>query len=458
MQANGTLDNSGALTLPSAAKRLKFSVHSRRGAHGGTQLVQASVGEIEFVGRSDGDENANTQPCCYALGVFSPAEGKLQLTAVASERLFRLDSRLQGLVYAPTGAGGDEDASAYAARKAAARRLVDEFGSTRRRRQMTAREQGVVAADRISGGEAVKEMLGGVAAAGQAAGRTKEEVQRMAFERRTIPPHNPSATTAWEAYPLELLLSPKASGQVVGNEVAAVRSRGSAVESELHTGQIYKLAEDAAELAKAREKNWLHPYVLSRLSALQALKSMPDDQLQMGRFKRRAKYLALLAALLRLESKPRLGIKAEGLEGLAKDLRLKQPLAELLLGKFYNRTDDPVHGPRYERPDALKALLLSYILAVAVVAEDGVLDKEQFEDLRAALKMDASKLSAALVQLGCSTKAGKVKVLREGREVEVPAYSASLLRNPDPRAPDAKTLAKSFPELRMDRPKAGGKK
>lgn len=93
MQANGTVDNAGAPTLPSAAKRLKFSVHSRRGAHGGTQLVQANLGDIEFVGRSDGDENAGMQPCCYAVGVFSPAEGKLRLTAVASERLFRLDSR-----------------------------------------------------------------------------------------------------------------------------------------------------------------------------------------------------------------------------------------------------------------------------------------------------------------------------------------------------------------------------
>eukprot|EP00198_Chlamydomonas_reinhardtii_P010909 XP_001700246.1 predicted protein [Chlamydomonas reinhardtii] len=227
---------------------------------------------------------------------------------------------------------------------------------------------------------------------------------------------------------------------------------------ELNTGQIYKLAEDAAELAKAREKNWLHPYVLSRLGALQALKSGADDPLRAARAKQRAKYLALLAALLRLESKHHLGVKAEGMEGLAKELRLKQPLAELLLGRFYNRTEDPARGPRYERPDALKALLLSYILAVAVVADEGVLDKEQFEELRAALKMDATKMAAALGQLGCQTKAGKVKVEREGRVVEVPSYSAMLLKQPDPRAPDAKTLAQCFPELRLDRPKAGGKK
>ncbi|KAG2424150.1 hypothetical protein HXX76_014683 [Chlamydomonas incerta] len=398
------------------------------------------------------------QPCVYAVGVFSPAEGKLRLTAVASERLFRLDSRLQGLVYAPTGAGGDEDASAQGARKLAAKRLVDEFGSTRRRRQMTAREAGVVAADRISGGEAVKEMLGGVAARGQGQGLTKEEVQRKAFERRTIPPHNPSATTPKDAYPLELLLGPHSTGAVVGAEAEAARVRGGALARELNTNQITRLAEDAAELAKAREKNWLHPYVLSRLGALQALKSMAEDPLRMARAQQRTKYLALLAALLKLESKHHLGIKAEGLEGLAKELRLTPALAELLLGRFYNRTDDPARGPRYERPDALKALLLSYILAAAVVADEGVLDMEQFEDLRAALKMDASKMAAALGQLGCATKSGKVKVVREGREVDLPAFSVSLLKQPDPRAPDAKTLAQCFPELRLDRPKAGGKK
>lgn len=54
-------------------------------------------------------------------------------------------------------------------------------------------------------------------------------------------------------------------------------------------------------------------------------------------------------------------------------------------------SEDPARGPRYERPDALKALLLSYILAVAVVADEGVLDKEQFEELRAALKVPRNR-------------------------------------------------------------------
>lgn len=72
------------------------------------------------------------------------------------------------------------------------------------------------------------------------------QVQRKAFERRTVPPHNPSGTTPVDAYPLELLLGPHGTGAVVGTEAEAARVRGGAMARELNTGQIYKLAEDAA--------------------------------------------------------------------------------------------------------------------------------------------------------------------------------------------------------------------
>lgn len=42
---------------------------------------------------------------------------------------------------------------------------------------------------------------------------------------------------------------------------------------------------------------------------------------------------------------------------------------------------------RYERSDAQEQLLLSYVLATAVVAEEGILDRDAFEGLRAALQV-----------------------------------------------------------------------
>jgi hypothetical protein len=101
------------------------------------QVVQASVTEcVSYRGRSDGSENAGVQSCSYALAVFLPDEGRLKLLDVAGDRVFRLDGRVEGLRYAPAAA----DADAELARREASKRLVDAFGSTRRRRQLSARE------------------------------------------------------------------------------------------------------------------------------------------------------------------------------------------------------------------------------------------------------------------------------------------------------------------------------
>ncbi|GLC39606.1 hypothetical protein PLESTF_000914400 [Pleodorina starrii] len=440
-------------TQQSPAKRLKFNVHAKQRLGSSVQLVHAALGEIEYVGRSDGDENAGVQPCSYALGVYRPGDGKLQLVSVAGDRLFRLDTRLQGLVYAPTGTGADDDANARERRKLAAKRLVDEFGSTRRRRQMTAREAGVVAADKISGGEAVKEMLGGVAARGQEGGLTREEATKRAFAQRTVPPHDPSATTASAAYPLELLLGPadRQQQRADGEAAGGAANGAAALVRELNAGFIHKLAEDQQVLAEAREKELVHPYVLSRLGPLRSIKASEEEDSH-SRAHERARYLALLAALLRMNSRLNLVPKGEGLMGVAKELKIREGLAEHLLDKFYVRTEDVLRGVRYSRTDAQKAMLLSYILAVAVVVEDGFMDKEEFEELRGALKLEATKVATAMQQLGCSVKAVRLTVERSGQTMQVPAYTVSLLRQ---RGLNAKTLAECFPEIKVGKGKGG---
>ncbi|GLC53952.1 hypothetical protein PLESTB_000807800 [Pleodorina starrii] len=411
-------------TQQSPAKRLKFNVHAKQRLGSSVQLVHAALGEIEYVGRSDGDENAGVQPCSYALGVYRPGDGKLQLVSVAGDRLFRLDTR-----------------------------LVDEFGSTRRRRQMTAREAGVVAADKISGGEAVKEMLGGVAARGQEGGLTREEATKRAFAQRTVPPHDPSATTASAAYPLELLLGPadRQQQRADGEAAGGAANGAAALVRELNAGFIHKLAEDQQVLAEAREKELVHPYVLSRLGPLRSIKASEEEDSH-SRAHERARYLALLAALLRMNSRLNLVPKGEGLMGVAKELKIREGLAEHLLDKFYVRTEDVLRGVRYSRTDAQKAMLLSYILAVAVVVEDGFMDKEEFEELRGALKLEATKVATAMQQLGCSVKAVRLTVERSGQTMQVPAYTVSLLRQ---RGLNAKTLAECFPEIKVGKGKGG---
>lgn len=85
-KANGA--SRGSRTPPT--KRLRYEVYAKPR---GTQLVTASLGNIDYVGRTDGDENAGVQPCAYALAVYRPGEQKLQLFPVAGERVFRLDAR-----------------------------------------------------------------------------------------------------------------------------------------------------------------------------------------------------------------------------------------------------------------------------------------------------------------------------------------------------------------------------
>ncbi len=58
---------------------------------------------------------------------------------------------------------------------------------------------------------------------------------------------------------------------------------------------------------------------------------------------------------------------------------------------------------RYERSDAQEQLLLSYVLATAVVAEEGILDRDAFEGVRSALQVGGER--QAMVLMCCRTAA-----------------------------------------------------
>lgn len=56
------------------------------------------------------------------------------------------------------------------------RRLVDSFGSTRRRRQLNAREEGVVRTEKLVSAGALSQLINQTAASAAAQGLTKDEV------------------------------------------------------------------------------------------------------------------------------------------------------------------------------------------------------------------------------------------------------------------------------------------
>ncbi len=186
-----------------------------------------------------------------------------------------------------------------------ARRLVDSFGSTRRRRQLNEREAGRLQAGQLTSGDALVSMIGTATAAAAAsgarlppcppavddaargeaatgtrpasrqppaasrlgpahvlgrppaptprpntppppAGMTRDDVLARAAQQRNIPPHNPAAAAGEQAYSMYKL--------VPGGQLGVLRA-----------GSILKLAEDRAALATAREKR----FVSRRRAALQ---------------------------------------------------------------------------------------------------------------------------------------------------------------------------------------------
>ncbi|GIL65703.1 hypothetical protein Vafri_19382 [Volvox africanus] len=419
-------------------KHMKFKVHSKHHHGSSIQMVHASLGDIDYIGRSDGSENRGLQTCYYALGVYQPGENKLQLVKVAGDRIFRLEPRLADLIYEPTGAGLDFN-TLEGGRKAAARKLVSEFGSTRRRKKMDANEAGTVTADKISGGAALQGMLTSMATRTKETGISKAEVTRRAFSQRTIPPHDPSATTAADAYPLDLLLSQNPGEPDNDPKPSLVR--------ELNAAEMYRLAEDEQMLEQARENKKIHPYVLKKLGNLRRLKTSNSLEDQ-AKARERAKQLALLAVLLRLLELPSIQHKRDPIDYVAHELHVVRGLAEFFSERFYNRMEDPMRGIRYERSNAQKQLLISYTLAVAMVAEDGFLEAEQVEELRDILKMESAVLLACLRELGCETKAVKTAMEGKGQIRILHGYQCSLLRQ---TGRTTKTLEQCFPPINDSR-------
>ena len=84
--------------------------------------------------------------------------------------------------------------------KTRSRRLVDAFGSTRRKRQLQTREGARVQADALGATEAVASLLKLAGDRAVASGATKAEVLGRAMGHRVLPPHDPEAINPQDAY------------------------------------------------------------------------------------------------------------------------------------------------------------------------------------------------------------------------------------------------------------------
>ena len=79
-------------------------------------------------------------------------------------------------------------------------RLVEQFGSTRRKRQLTAKENAVVRADAVGGADALHDMLKTAADRAAESNMTKDDIIKQTQALRAIPHHHPEATKPHDAY------------------------------------------------------------------------------------------------------------------------------------------------------------------------------------------------------------------------------------------------------------------
>lgn len=274
------------------------------------------------------------------------------------------------------------------ARRGMATRLVEAFGSTRRKRQLKAREEGTVRADKLLSGAAAEAALEAVNERAAEEGGTREEVIGRVTARRNIPPHDAAATEAAKAYPLRRL---------VPEDCLAA----------LNIGQLLHASEKADVLEKVTEKRLVPQYVLSRLPLLRAASGDKER-------KERARWLALLSALLGLVNQPGAALRAPregGLEALARKLHIgRREALEPLLDLFYHREvgGGPGGGPSsltapdgadggvaspggagevFVRDGPKKELQVLYTCVAALGADGWALAGPQFEALASELRM-----------------------------------------------------------------------
>jgi hypothetical protein len=277
-----------------------------------------------LVGRTDGAEQTGASAAgWYAVGVYSRSKGTLTLARAQDGRLARVEPVLPEAVSANAAALAKRAAEQAAADGGGAReqskKLVDAFGSTRRKRQLQAREEGAVRSDRLlEGGAGVQAALARVNAAAAREGGTRDAVLARAAASRNIPPHDPTATTPGRAYRVRAFFP-------------------STFWDALNSGQLLAAAEDSEQMAKLRDRRLVPGYVLSRCDALlrpsaagagaggaSGGASTPLSNSKDAR-RSRAKLLAAVAALLTLHggrASVRVPVGPGGLEDAARRLRL----------------------------------------------------------------------------------------------------------------------------------------
>jgi DNA-directed RNA polymerase I subunit RPA49 len=361
----------------------------------------------------------------YALGVFDRSDGSLKVAPVQGNRVLRMEPRARDLDYSASaaispGPTGEKSAADIQARRERNARLVEEFGSQRRKRQLAAAKSAQVEAAQVSGGEAV---LGMIASAGADLTTRDAMIAASLANNRNIPTHHPEAITAEEAYRLDEIVPQSVADALEIRKLFPAQNK----------------PEYREELLKA--KVFGEGYVLSRLSALDT----PDVAIREGR----AQCLVLLGHLLKIINGPGGGnairVKHdESIANAADRLRMESTVLEGILDLFYSH-ESSEFGDRYILSKEKRTLMVGWMLILAIRAEPQcVLEPGSFAALATELKMRGGDVGAQYRELGCVTM--RVNGLGGGTKVTLMPHSS-----------EEKTLANYFPGLKLGGKKPGGR-
>jgi DNA-directed RNA polymerase I subunit RPA49 len=366
------------------------------------------------------------------LGRYNQATGELTVVPVRGNQILRMEPRARGVDYSARSGDTTEQQDGKTAaqlRREKNAKLVQEFGSQRRKRQLSASKAAQVDASQVSIGDEVLRMI---SSAGSAV-MSRETVIEASLAMRNIPPHNPLATTAEEAYPLESIIP---------------RSIFDALEID----KLFEATSSPEHMASLlKSKTFGAGFVLSRLASL---RNSTDDIAA-----DRARCLAMLGHLIKLYTLPGRSLRSRaddgGLSTLATRLNIAPSVLEGILDTFYSR-DVGFDGETFTLNNEKRNLLLGWILILAVRAEPHcTLDPPVLESLTAELKMRKTEVMAHYRELGCVTS--RVSSSSSASFGGVSGGVRVLLMPATPSGEPKKTLKEYFPPLKLGARKPAAK-
>lgn len=346
------------------------------------------------------------------LGVFDKKAGKLILSGVQGNAICRMEPRIRGVKYEADDMDSrkeNESVDLAALRRERNAKLIEAFGSQRRKRQLENARAGRVDASQVAAGDAMLNII----RATQSDLANKEDVIKKHLAERNIPPHNPSGRSANEAYPFKSIVP------------ASIRDS-------LDTSLITQALSDASIIDDVKQT--FGSYVASRIENSSSFHGSDDA------FPDRVICLAFLGHLLQIfTNSKRLLIRIQtdtgGIRSAAEGLKMPTSTLEGILSLFYTK-ETMEDGSKYLMDKRKRNLLLSWCLTLAIRAEpESILPSFAFQKLTEQLKMKPAEVANIYRELGCQTKRANQ------------TYSVSLLHQKPGQ--DEATLGTSFPALKL---------